>query len=66
MQAGRIGEDAAVVADDMLVEALAAGTVDTSDPDPLLAVLAYWRDDLRRGLADAARFGPVTVAEPQE
>ncbi|GAA1855922.1 hypothetical protein GCM10009836_40110 [Pseudonocardia ailaonensis] len=40
--------DPAVLADDALIEAVRAGRRGTADPDPLVRLLACWRELVRR------------------
>lgn len=52
----------ALLADEHLVQALAAGTAPAGhDDDPLVAMLSVWRDEARAGAEDAA---PATVTRP--
>jgi hypothetical protein len=50
-------DSAAVLADDLLLDAVRTGTRGTEDPDPLVRLLAAWRCARRRPRTRGRRFG---------
>lgn len=48
---------AAVLADDLMLDAVRSGARGTDDPDPLVRLLAAWRTARRRPRTRGRRFG---------